>query len=107
MINEELRREALHEINILTTPTEQEIRRIDRILQDGIEILNRYAGIEVDYKENNMARNLLLAFVRYEYNGSGEYFEHNYNLRLNAFIDEVGLNEYEKSNPVTEVAEND
>lgn len=96
MITEQLREDALHEVNILTSPTEQELDKIERTLKEGMYLLNTYAGTTIDYETNLLARNLLIAFVRYDYTGNSEYFEQNYMKRINSFIDHVAIEEFKK-----------
>ncbi|APH17780.1 hypothetical protein [Clostridium botulinum] len=51
---------------------------LNNLLENGQAYLNGLAGIELDFKSNILARNLLMDYCRYKYNNASEYFLENF-----------------------------
>lgn len=56
----------------------EEDENLSGLLEDGKKYLNRLAGIQLDYSNDILAKDLLLDYCRYKYNNASEYFLENF-----------------------------
>ena len=52
------------------------------LLKKGIAKINNIVGADINYEEDDEAREILLEYGRYAYNNAGEYFETNFSTEL-------------------------
>ena len=64
------------------TEDEEDLDLLRPILKKGIAKINNIVGADINYEEDEEAREILLEYGRYSYNNAGEYFEENFSSDL-------------------------
>lgn len=64
------------------TEDEEDSDLLCPILKKGIAKINNIVGVDINYEEDDEAREILLEYGRYAYNNAGEYFERNFSTEL-------------------------
>lgn len=64
------------------TEDEEDLDLLCPILKKGIAKINNIVGADINYEEDEEAREILLEYGRYSYNNAGEYFKENFSSDL-------------------------
>ena len=67
---------------------------LETILSNSKADLEDLAGVELDFEKEGLAQSLLLDNCRYSFHNASEYFEENYQTKLNRLIFQEGAKTY-------------
>ena len=83
--------------NELRITWDDEDIRLQGLIERAKAYLNDLAGIELDFEEEGVPKDLLLARCRYVYNNAAEYFEDNFQSDIVRLQYQVGIQEMLKA----------
>lgn len=76
---------------------DDEDARLQRMIERAKAYLNDLAGAKLNFEEEGVPKDLLLARCRYVYNNAAEYFEENFHSEIVRLQYQVGIQEMLKA----------
>lgn len=83
---------------------DDEDQDIQDLVDGGKAYLNEKAGVELDFENDLVVKQLLKDYGRYVYNHSLEMFEHNFQSQLTSLIIREGVKDYALAEEDTETS---